>query len=127
MNLEPRQWHEVFVPPYHALRYIVLINAVTVGFDSCMLSRIAVLWKQLPNNKWKKYHLINLGRARKVPVDTGEFFVHRSVKTRMEGLGYKPKVKNWAEQEPVYVNQVRGGGSFHQSASSAARGRPAPG
>ncbi|TFK85565.1 hypothetical protein K466DRAFT_587980 [Polyporus arcularius HHB13444] len=61
-------------------------------------------WKQLPNNKWKKYHSINLGRARKVPVDTGEFFVHRSVKTRMEGLGYKPKVKNGAEQEPVYVD-----------------------
>ncbi|KAI0713137.1 hypothetical protein C8T65DRAFT_739009 [Cerioporus squamosus] len=60
--------------------------------------------KQLPNNKWKKYISVNLGRGRTIPADTGEFFVHRSVKTRMDRLGYKPKAENWAERQPVFVD-----------------------
>ncbi|RDX42985.1 hypothetical protein OH76DRAFT_1546730 [Lentinus brumalis] len=60
--------------------------------------------KQLPNNKWKKYTSVNLGRGRTIPANTGEFFVHRSVKTRMEHSGYVPKAENWAELEPVYVD-----------------------
>ncbi len=46
----------------------------------------------------------NLGRGRTIPANTGEFFVHRSVKTRMEHSEYVPKAENWAELEPVYVD-----------------------
>ncbi|RPD64672.1 hypothetical protein L226DRAFT_528953 [Lentinus tigrinus ALCF2SS1-7] len=61
--------------------------------------------KQLPNNKWKKYTSFNLGRGRTIPADTGKFFVHRSVKTRMERVrGYKPRAENWDDQKPVYVD-----------------------
>ena len=38
-------------------------------------------------------------------VQPGDFFVHKSVKTRMERMPkYKPRAENWDDRQPVYVD-----------------------
>ena len=50
-------------------------------------------------------HRVNLGRGRTIPTDTGDFFVHKSVKTRMERMPkYKPRAENWDDRQPAYVD-----------------------
>ncbi|EJF67348.1 hypothetical protein DICSQDRAFT_77001 [Dichomitus squalens LYAD-421 SS1] len=65
--------------------------------------------KQLKNNTWKKYLAINLGHGRTVPPYTEHFYVHHSVKLRMEeqnlpGGLYKPKAKWDNKLQPIYVD-----------------------
>ncbi|KAI0756454.1 hypothetical protein C8Q80DRAFT_1128679 [Daedaleopsis nitida] len=65
--------------------------------------------KQLANNKWKKYTSVNLGRGRIIPPEAPHFFVHRSVKMRMEaknlpGGPYKPRAIWGQSMQPIYVD-----------------------
>ncbi|KAI0800498.1 hypothetical protein C8Q74DRAFT_1214409 [Fomes fomentarius] len=59
----------------------------------------------LSGGKHKKRSAVNLGGGRRVPPDTERFYVHKSVKYRMEQhpAGYKPKAQ-WGELQPIWTD-----------------------
>ena len=52
---------------------------------------------------------LNLGKGRTAPADKPDILVHRSVRDRMEnkhleGGPYMPRLTNWDEMDPVFID-----------------------
>ncbi|KZS86926.1 hypothetical protein SISNIDRAFT_491486 [Sistotremastrum niveocremeum HHB9708] len=121
IGLEPENlFPEVIVPrpmPTSKLGYDFdhpdLASALSPMFDQLAIRPLWWILEFLPvkdrkqrakDKAWYDSLLINLGRARQVPDHLEEIHVHRSVKMRMDAMGYTPKARGLHPRHIVWVD-----------------------